>query len=76
MLWTSCKVCKTLIMNLIVGYCALYVAQMVYTAYVTICTRVQIEKVLCMYLVGILWVCTIVLLYYVLCVCASCIYWG
>ena len=38
----------------------LYVAQMVYAADVMICTRVLIEKIPYMCLVG-LWVCTIVL---------------
>ena len=48
--------------NPIVGQCALYVVQMVFTAHVM---RVLIEKVLCMCLVGLLWVLYYYTIYYV-----------
>ena len=57
----KCKVHNNLMMNPIVGQCVLYVVQKVYAVHVMICKRVLIEKVLCMYLVGLLWVCTIIL---------------
>ena len=58
---------NTLTINSIVGQCALYVAHMANTTYVQ---RVLIEKVLCMYLSGLLWVCTIIL--GTMCVCFLC----
>ena len=57
-------------MKPIVGQCALYVVHItVYAVYIMTCTKILIEKVLCIYLV---WVCTIVLLDYV---CASYVCW-
>ena len=56
-------------MKLIVGQCALYIAQNSICSIYYDCIKVLIEKVLCMCLV---WVCTIILLYYV---CVSHVYW-
>ena len=45
---------NTLMTNPIVGQCVLYVVQIAYAVYVMIFTRVLIEKVLCMCLIGLL----------------------
>ena len=47
--------------NPIVGQYVLYIAQTAYATHVMICKRVLIEKLLCMHLVGLLWVCTIII---------------
>ena len=46
--------------NPIVGQCMLYLVQMVYAAHAMIFIKVLIEKIPCMYFIG-LWVYTIVL---------------
>ena len=74
---SQCKVHKTLMTNLIVGQCMLYVVQIEYAAYVTICRGLPNVKVPCTYLwmisrmiVGLP---TPLIMYYLV---ASYIYWG
>ena len=69
----QCKVHKTLTMKPIVGQCTLYIAQMAYIVYVTICRELPNEKVPRMYLWIIVGLPIPLLMYYLV---ASYVYQG